>query len=108
MTTKPSKPVTAARVRAVLRKAGFDMSKSTSSAIRGLRHHSMGYLIRTTMREIRVAFIGGAFRDGPVEDDWRERFLKQYRNALTAAGITCEIVGDEVVVLVDSLSGEGA
>jgi hypothetical protein len=76
------KPLTAAKVRAVLRKAGYDCAKSHPSRVRGWSAWSPGFFVREAGGKITAEYRA----DLPSKERvlaWRER----YRVALIAAGM---------------------
>jgi len=97
MTAKASKPVTAAKVRAVLRKAGFPAAKSAPTRIRGLRDWSEGFKVETRSDgSIRAFWQPASFVRGNTERE--QQRLSSYQAALVAAGIACEIDLDVIVI----------
>lgn len=103
---KTQKPITAAKVRSVLkeskhRKAEFHKSQQ----VRGWGHWSQGYLVQG--RRERSSCIVVIFQsdrrviaNGAVQQYCAAR-LAEYHAVLTAASIPCEIVGNEVIVKVE-------
>jgi len=76
-----SKPLTAAKVRSVLRQAGYDCAKSHTTRVRGWRSWSSGFLVRDCGKII-VEYKA----DFPSENRVRA-WLERYRVALSAAGL---------------------
>lgn len=97
MTTKASKPVTPAKVRTVLRKAGHVAAKSHATRIRGFRDWSAGWQVSTHSNgTICVDYRHGSFDS--MKGERRCGNLSRYYDALIAAGIACEIDFDHIVV----------
>lgn len=76
-----SKPLTAAKVRSVLRQAGYDCAKSHTTNVRGWRSWSPGFLVRDGGKIIVE------YKDYLPPRDRVRAWLERYRVALVAAGL---------------------
>jgi hypothetical protein len=107
MTTKPPKPVTAAKVRAVLRQAGHRKGEFVkSSQIRGAGYWKSGYVVREKCYPDNHIVIEHQNGRGMERDsNLRQSSLKNYVATIARAGIPCDIVGEEVVVRIEPAKG---
>lgn len=84
----PSKPPTPQGISALLRKAGFTKSVSSSTRVRGFGDRSAGYVVSRGREKgtVEVAYATGTFRTGPDIDARAKAKEDDYKRALTAAG----------------------
>lgn len=91
MTTTP-KPPTPQGISALLRKAGFKRSESSTTQIKGWRNYSEGFKVARSHGiepGVRVEHKTG-FRRGPETEKRRTAMLTQYAEAIAKAGYCVE------------------
>lgn len=81
-------PPTPQGVSAALRKAGFTRSVSSSTAVKGWKNHSPGYVVRQGIKNgtVEVYHETGAFQRDDRDREKRDAKQAEYAQALEAAG----------------------
>lgn len=103
MTTKPPNPLTAAKVRAMLRRAGHKPPWKYREAI---TRWEPGYKVVEGQGEPK-RFVVSYFPHGGITNALdRRHAIACYAIAIRDSGIPCEIVGDQVVVRVEPPKGD--
>jgi hypothetical protein len=99
-----SKPLTAARIHAILRKAGFERSKKETTRVRGWYHYTQGYTLEPSYQTLGVP--DGCFRvrhrndsQGYGRPDDPAERIAAYAKALDDAGLSVENDGNFGIIV---------